>query len=234
MSKKELELLSKNAYAAYLGINEKAVRKAVTEGKIKKGWDEDKQKIIKHIADREYGFLHSTPKAGPGVSKAKVVEKLSPKKEHDKVSKTRTEFGLKSEVAKILRKSEVDGVLVDADIVNDLSSLGTADLLSLLSITADMDYKAALTTNEILEAALKKKKLEELEDILVRKVNVEAALYSFGSQLRKALLNIPARVMDDIMHAENKVDAINILTAELTETLDTYSNIDKIKLSNKN
>lgn len=238
MAKTGPELLSKNAYAKYLGISEKAVRNAVSDGKIKKGWDADRQKIIKHLADKEYGFLHTTPKAGPGLSKAAVVRKLESGKRHDKVSKTRTGFGLekgKSEGP----KDDVEGLeelLTEAAGSEgaDISKLETPALLKLIKITAGMSYKDALTANEIIEAALKKKKLEELEDILVRRVNVEAALFTFGSQLRKALLTLPARVVDDIMNAENKVEGMNLLTAELVLILDTYSNTETIKLSNKN
>lgn len=83
MAKKEVEFLSKNAYAAYLGINEKAVRNAITTGKIKKGWDTEKKKIIKHIADKEFGVLHQVPKVQRGVSKADVLTKIQVRKKSE-------------------------------------------------------------------------------------------------------------------------------------------------------
>ncbi len=76
--------MSKNAYAIYLGISEKAVRNAVLEGKIKKGYDTNKQKIIKHLADKEYGHLHSVVKPRPGVSKDKLSVRMSDQDEQKK------------------------------------------------------------------------------------------------------------------------------------------------------
>ncbi len=231
MSKKESELMSKNAYAKYLGVSEKAVRNAVTDGKIKKGWDAVRGKIIKHLADKEYGFLHQNPKAGPGVGKAKLIEKLTSEKNTAKLSKSRTKDGESSDASPKGEKSEVTSDISGAD---DLSKLDAAELLLRLPITADMGYNQAVRVNEIIDAALKKKKLEEMEDILVRRVNVESALFAFGSQLRKALMAIPARVTDEMMNAANKIEAINILTEEIVSTLDQYSNIETIKLTNKN
>ncbi len=231
MSKKVVELVSKNAYAKYLGVNEKAIRNAVNEGKIKKGWDADRQKIIKHIADKEYGFLHQVPKAGPGVSKAKLADKISPIKKPDKVAKVRKNEGESSDENLEVRTSEEEGG--DEAEKLDLTRLGADDLQKLL-IHPDMSYKEALTASIIIEAATKKRKLEELDDTLVRRDIVEKALFAFGSNLKKALMAIPARVTDDMMSAANKVEAINVLNEELTRVLDQHSDINKLKLSNKN
>lgn len=235
MSKKVIEFLSKNAYAKYLGVNEKAIRNAVADGKIKKGWDVDRQKIIKHLADKEYGFLHVIPKVGPGVSQAKVIEKIQSEEKPDKVAKVRTESQLSSDVKKEIRKSEQSlataGILSAAEL-KDISKMETSDLLKLLEISADMDYKAALTANIIIDAALKKKKLEEMEDVLVRRLVVESALYSFGSALKKDLLAIPSRVTDDIMLSANKVEGMTILLQEITAVLEKHST-QNIKVSNK-
>lgn len=83
MAKITPEYLSKNAYAKYLGINEKAVRKAVIEGKIKNGFCIDSQKIIKHLADEEFGFFHLVDRKKAGVSKGTTIsrKKSEPKSE---------------------------------------------------------------------------------------------------------------------------------------------------------
>jgi hypothetical protein len=236
MAKKAPELMSKNGYAKYLGVNEKAIRNAVADGKIKKGWDAVNQKIIKHLADKEYGFLHTSPKAGPGISAAKLIEKLSPKKEPDKVSKVRTKSSISSDENLESPKSEVEPSL--AEILNpkqigDLSKMDTSELLQLITITADMDYKEAMTTGLIIEAALKKKKLEELEDVLVRRQTVENSLYAFGAAFKKDLMAIATRVVDDIMIATNKVEGMNILNKELNSVLEKHS-MQNITLTNKN
>lgn len=236
MKKKAIEYLSKRAYANLIGISEGAVRKAITEGKIFKGWDAEKQKIIRHIADQEYGNIHTVGKATPGVNKVKRVSKIQRaksthynKEEPDKYALLNAKYTGTHVAAENFTKSTQLGTPRG----QDLSTLNNGELLSLLKITADMSLQDAIKYNEIIEAALKKKKLEELEDALVRKANVEATLFAFGRQLRNAILSIPSRVIDDILNSNNKVEAINVLTAEITSVLDQYSNFKTIQLTNK-
>lgn len=50
--------VSQREYAAYLGISNEAVSRAVKDGRIKKGWDSKAAKIIVEHADMEFGLLH--------------------------------------------------------------------------------------------------------------------------------------------------------------------------------
>lgn len=52
----EIKLLSIRAYAKEKGVSHVAIKKAIDSGKITKGYDSTKKKIIPDIADREYGF----------------------------------------------------------------------------------------------------------------------------------------------------------------------------------
>lgn len=248
MAKTTVELLSKNAYAKYLGVSEKAIRKAVDEGKIKKGWDADKQKIIKHLADKEYGFLHQVATPKPGISKDKLVEKIerseSPNLEvkkgensdHNKSKSEVQDQKIKSPnkpVKKNTSKSEPDD-----DEEEDLDDTNWKDtpydeLLLRVKIDPDMPYSEIVRRQAIIDAALAKKKLEEMEDILVRREHVEKALFAFGRELKKALMGLPARVIDEILAAPNKVEALNIINEELTDVLGKFSNFESVRLSNK-
>src|SRR4028118_785732 len=58
MSKAAVRELSQRAYAKELGLSHNAVSKAIKEGKLVKGWDSEKQKIILPAADVEWGHLH--------------------------------------------------------------------------------------------------------------------------------------------------------------------------------
>lgn len=234
MAKKEIEYLSVLGYAKLIGVNEKAVRKAIQSGIIKKGYDLERKKIIRHLADAEYGFKHITPKAGPGISKAKLADKITAVEKSESEGKVRTfkdVFGDENispskKVKKGVEKSEPKD-----DTGPDLSQLGNDELLTMLRVTAGMTYQDAVKYNEIIGLALNKKKLEQMEAILIRKDVVESTLFTVATKLKEALLSIPARVTDEMMTAATKVEAMNVLTSEITEVLKSYAELEGVKFN---
>jgi len=225
------QFLSKSAYARYLGINEKAVRQAIEQGKIKKGYDVVKKKVNVKEADKEYGFLHKNATAKPGISKAKRAEKIT-----DKVSVSSPKKTIKSEKTsspKIENEKSDKSEEIDDEILDDSTDLDYETLLLKIPVHDKLDYKETVRRREILQLALDKKKLEELEGVLVRKSDVFKALFALGSQLKKAIASVPARCIDDVLSAENKVEALNVLNEEITNVLDTYANFSKINIDQK-
>jgi hypothetical protein len=101
------------------------------------------------------------------------------------------------------------------------------DLQQSLKINSRMPVAEALRFREIIGAGLDKMKLAEVEGRLVDREKVYKALFGFGNEIKKSLLNIPQRVARDIMAAANEVEVINILTDELTAVLTFYSNLNK-------
>lgn len=231
MTVKSDQFLSKSAYARYLGVNEKAIRKAIEEGKIKKGYDVVKKKVNVKEADKEYGFLHKNATAKPGISKAKRVDKIT-----DKVSVASPKKAVKSEKIQS-PKFDTDKIdkseNLDDELIDDSEDLDYETLLLKIPVHDKLDYKETVRRREILQLALDKKKLEELEGVLVRRSDVYKALYALGSQLKKAISSIPARCIDDVLSAENKVEAINVLNDEITNVLNTYANFSKVNVSPK-
>lgn len=73
MINKDNERISVREYARRIGVDEKAIRKAIVAGKIKKGYDAKEKKIIPAHADREYGY--TIVKKPP-----KTIEKTIPEK----------------------------------------------------------------------------------------------------------------------------------------------------------
>lgn len=281
MAKKEVEFLSKNAYAAYLGINEKAVRNAITTGKIKKGWDAEKKKIIKHIADKEFGVLHQVPKAQRGVSKADVLTKIEVRKKagnseqkntspvkidsseldtlespnnsekkvvdlhaqslhnerelkqhnNEKYSEKRNQnagMGKPSRPTKKAAEPDEENEDYTLPVLDFNPNATLQDVINLIQVTPYLTYADALTKREIVGLAMDKLKLEELDGVLVRKTEVERNLFSLGDRLKKALLAIPVRCADEILTANNKVEAVNIMTEEINQVLSTFANFEKI------
>ncbi|RAJ00457.1 hypothetical protein LX64_04163 [Chitinophaga skermanii] len=51
--------LSQRQYAKEIGVSNEAVRRAIKDGKIVKGWDAATKKIIPEIANAEWGYIHN-------------------------------------------------------------------------------------------------------------------------------------------------------------------------------
>ncbi len=193
--------ISIRAYAKQLNVDEKAVRKAIEKGKIKKGYDKRARKIIASHANKEWGFIHKNPKPQRGVSKAKVVEKLN-KKNASQPGEDKPK---------------------ENDFLDDDNTYH--DLISKIKLNANLPYSEIVRRKEILAAANDRMKLEELNGLLVRKDEVNKALRAAGDQLKKELLNLPNRITEDIRTASNKVEAINIFTIELNQVLQNIASL---------
>ncbi len=208
---KAITKISVRAYADSLNISDKTVRNAIADGKIKKGVSYSLQsrkgvdvhvpEIVKEIADEEWGFIYQTDKTKPGQKK---VERSAEKPQ-----------------AKSAKSSAEQGAELSADLEDDEELAGETEpeLISTLRITKNMTFREASRRREVIAAALDKMKLQELEGSLVRKSDVEKNLFAFGDQMKKELLNIPARCIDDIMAAKNKVEGMNFLTIEIEQVL---------------
>lgn len=208
MKKQELQL-SVRAYAKTLQVDEKAVRKAIEEGKIKKGYNKKIKKIIPSKADEEWGSLHKVAKPQRGVSKAKVAEKLELKKTVEKEKKATL-------------KTNNDAKPPKGESITE-KSYSYSELIDSILITPDLEYSEAIRRKEILGIAGERMKLEEQQGILLRKTDVDKNLFAIGDMLKKGLLNIPNRCIDDIMAAPNKIEASNILIMEITTVLNQFS-----------
>ncbi len=204
--KQQEQEISIRAYAALLKVNEKTVRKARDSGLLGKGYNGLTAKIIPSLADKAWGDNQKIIKPKAGVSRAKAIKKLE-EKERKK--------------ADVLDKS--------VDLPQKLDKMSTQELLSYIEVTTDMPLILAMRYREIIALALDKIKLQKEEGFLVEKDLVYKELFSFGTQLKKALLSIPGRVIDDMLAASNKVEAINILTVELNEVLRVFSGMTEVK-----
>jgi hypothetical protein len=189
------EHISAREYARRLNIDEAAVRKAISKGLITRGYDKALKKINPVVADKEWGHQHLVIKPKAGVSRAKAIEKLVAEPSKDQPA----------------------GALFEEESLDQL--------LTSLKITSGMQAHEAMRIREVIGAALDKKKLEEAEGKLVQREKVDKALYAAGNELKKALFNIPQRIVRDIMAAPNEVEAINIFNTELTQALNSFINL---------
>ena len=107
----------------------------------------------------------------------------------------------------------------------NIGDIEIEDFISTIQITSDLNAAEAMRIREVIGAALDKKKLQEAEGRLVSRDKVEKAFFAIGNELKKALFNMPQRIVRDIMSAPNEVEAINIFNDELNQILSHYGNL---------
>lgn len=205
--------ISVRQYAKDIGVDEAAIRRAIKEGKIKKGVkyitrkvkgkDEKVPVIIPTLANKEYGDLKSVKKPQRGVSKARIAKDIdganTGKKDPEKKK----------------------GDLPDE---TELPDLSFQELLSRINIHDQLPYSEIIRRRELLGAAQDKMKLQQMEGLLVEKAVVDKELYDLANNLKKNFLNIPNRCISLLRSAANDVDAINLLTMEINSVLESFSN----------
>lgn len=203
------KIVSVRAFAQQIGVSEGAVRKAIKAWNFTIGVQED-GKINSSAAMTDPWVKKQTvikPKAG--VSRVKAIEKI--------------EATIKERSSRSAGDDE--GTDDSDDSFRDIGSIDVEDIANSIRVTKDLKAAEAMRRREILALAIDKKKLQELEGILVRRDAVEKSLFLLGSQLKKAILDIPARCVRDVMAAGTEVEGIKILTEEIVVVLNTYANL---------
>lgn len=202
--------ISVRQYADKIGVDEAAIRRAIREGKIKKGVKHVTKKIkgkntkvpviIVDQADKEYGQLKVIKKPQRGVSKKKIANEV------DKANDAKEDS----------KPDDIPGE-------DELPNLTYQELLNSINIHDKLPYSELIRRREVLGAAQDKMKLEQLQGILVEKSQIDKSLFAIGNELKKNLYNIPSRVVPLIRNSPNDVDAINILTTEINSVLQEFA-----------
>lgn len=93
------------------------------------------------------------------------------------------------------------------------------------------DMQSTLREKERISLRLLQIKLEETEGKLVRKDKVNKVLFAYASAFKDTLMAMPQRIMDDMLAAPNKVEAMAIMQNELTRILTEYASGKEIDFS---
>lgn len=204
------KIVSVRAFALQIGVSEGAVRKAIKTWNFTIGVQEDGKINSAAAVNDPWVKKQSVVKAKPGVSRVKAIEKI--------------ESSIRSKVF-ISEGGSTDQVSeTEKDLEEDIN-FENEDIANSIRVHKGLKAPEAMRRREILALAIDKKKLQELEGILVRRDAVEKSLFSLGSQLKKAILDIPARIVRDIMAAETEVEGIRILENELISVLSIHANL---------
>lgn len=217
MEKSKELLMSKSAYAKHLGVSETAVRKAIADGKIVKGWNSAIGKINREIADTEYGFLHI--KESPDVN----------------ISVTKRTHVADKEAIKTQDNYNIDKKEIEEKFENmmESSNMTISQIIKKINIHPGLTYNEAMRRKIILELCSDFMKIEKEQGELVRKSDIDKALYAFGAIIKRALLNIPNRVMDNLRAADTKVEAMNLLRDEINSILTSVSKHQNLSIQDR-
>ena len=89
-----------------------------------------------------------------------------------------------------------------------------------------------LTKREaVLRVRIKQLEIDEKTGDVVRKEDVFAALFTAGAEVRGRIEAIPDRIIDTVLAAANRTDALLILTREIKAALQNLSELDTVQLT---
>lgn len=111
-------------------------------------------------------------------------------------------------------------------LIQNLEAAGGARIPDKPSDTAT--YNKAKLAKVALEAKLLELKYQQELGNLVEKSKVDNEMFAFGQLVREAMLAIPNRVVDHIMAAPTRLDAVTLLTEAINEALTRLSEYDNI------
>ncbi len=213
------EKISIRELARRINVSEGAIRKARGADKLKDCFNEKTKEVDWDKAQKNDWVLSAgVIKAKPGVSNAKVIDKLESKENENVISD---------------EKKNIPSEKSSTQLPENIDELSEDELADALKLTSDMKQNEAVRIKEIINAAIDKIKLKLLQHVLVPKADVETAYYNYAAQFKKALLQIPDTHIDEIITAANKVEAMNILKTALVNVLEEYANAPEIQINTK-
>jgi excisionase family DNA binding protein len=77
-----------------------------------------------------------------------------------------------------------------------------------------------------IDTELKKIELAKAKNVLVEKAMVNQKLQKMGTEIRQAFQLIPAQVIDDVMAAKTRIEALDILVRSIERTLMDLSELE--------
>lgn len=103
------------------------------------------------------------------------------------------------------------------------SNIGKIDLPKNATITA---VKTAVARVDLQKKTIE---LSQLRGQLVETKVIYSDLFEFGQKVRQRIQAIPARVVDDLLAAKSRVDAMKILNDAISDSLSDLSDIEKFQ-----
>lgn len=186
------------AYARLMGVSDTSIHKAINSGKITAAsWK----------LDKKGGKLLYPSKATAEWGKTFDPTRTQPTKAGS--LQLPTEEGVVVEQPHTPPPPPADGIPAPP-VADDINNASVAKLKQI---------------SEKLKIAKAQLELKELQGSFVPKKDVYDALFSFGKEIRQAFQAIPDRVLDNMLAADNRTEAHNILSEAISQTLEQMAEI---------
>ena len=222
--------VSLRKFAAMTGTSDGGVRKAIGKGSINLGVIDGK--ILPSVASIEWGkgIVSGWVLTNDGdweIEKANTdpldiikPEDITTPEDLFEVQDSRLQF-----------INEVDDIVsADHDLDGLEDTLATRDQF-LKDIPQSTGKIEAERLYSVFRARKMKRELQKLEGELVDKRLVYQNLFEFASNIRDGMLNIPERVIDNILAADTRSECVVLLTEEIEDVLKSLSEVGEIKLT---
>lgn len=200
-----------------LGVSNETVRKAVTGGKIVKGWCKKEQKIIVEKANEEWGNTYIN-------NNAEVERNETEARSHfAKVTQEPPQAKAKPQAKP--QRPPIDPEDTEAAALLELEDFG---------LHSKTPFAEGLRVEKVAKAQLAVLELKEKTGELVSKAEVYKQLFAFGQAVRQAVLAVPDRCIDEILAAPHRAGSYVVLGKYLHEALETLANSQAMQaLENK-
>lgn len=226
--------VSLRKFAAMTGTSDGGVRKAIGKGSISAGVVDGK--ILPSVASVEWGKgIFEVWALSDGEWREAVDE--APSEEAvaavviSEVGISISEFGEDAGIPDLAYTDggEAEPVVYtgDEDVLNDTDD--AAEFMR--DIPQGTPKIEAERLYSVFRARKIKRELQKLEGELVDKGLVYKNLYEFAAIIRDKFMNVPDRVVDNILAADTRNEAIKVLSDEITEVLVSLATVGSIKLT---
>lgn len=214
-------------FARLTGTSDGAVRKAVKRGSIVRGLvvDGDKTTVIPSIASEEWGkaLIDHTPAVDP-VSEFPPIEfadgtiiQVNSDLDREPVTITYANTN-----------PETPGDEAGEEDTDDDKAAVKAFMKSIPQGTSKIEAERLIS---VFKAQKAKRELEILEDKYVPKDLVFKNLFDFSAMMRDNFLNVPERIIDNVLAADTRNEAMIIMKTEISTVLLSLASIGDVKLS---
>ena len=177
------QIISSRELARKLNLAPNSVVRAIAAGKVTDCYDTVKKKFDWKKAQKNIWVQSASiikPKAGVSLSKA--IEKIErAEKKTDSPGEIKSDnWNPKKNIESELSSDQDEGERID--------ELSEEELTDRIRLTENMPMQQAMRYKEIIDAAINKIKLKQLQLILVPKADVDKAYYNYAAQFKKSNL----------------------------------------------
>lgn len=209
--------ISKNQFAKDMGVDEKLIRRAIIDGKIKLG-------VVLDGKGREW--------INPEVAKAEFVSSLNVRRLRSKstqaLANSVIDYSLLKENQVVIEKPlpEVVNEKPKAEKKRVVYEMTDEERLDAAYEAARKTTQHELSTQKLrMEVEREEINLKKLKGEMIELKDIRSSLYDAGVEIRSSLLSVPDRIVDSILAATDRHEALQVMKNEFSSVLKTLSGL---------